>query len=464
MPDDQNPFLQLRTRELYSVAVELQTRQENEAARLHYLACLALEPDNVYVLQNLATVLINLGKFFTSEAVSRRALALAPSNPYIQSNLANALTRLRRYNDAEDYLDEAVKSPLKNEQNFAGIWHNRGLVKFILGDFDRALACFDKSLELQPNVVTVLADKGLCLLALGQIQKGLSLYEVRWESLYRCQVWDLGIPEWQGEDLDGKHLLVHHEQGFGDGLMLCRFLVSLRDLGAKLTVACPPNLIDLYQQNFPFANFVDWKDETLGTGYDFHSPMLSLLRWLKISGPNQIDAAPYLVSKSEPKIKLPSTKLRIGLCWSSGDHGPKLLERRRNVPLNLLLPLLEIPNCRIVSLQKGNNEGDIAYYGAESLIFDPMPRCDNFADTAQIVSELDLVISVDSAVAHLAGALGKPVWMLGPFTRCWRWWHQTSGKPWYQNFKIYTQSQDGSWDFACKTVVRKAWELEKSYG
>lgn len=464
MPDDQNSIPEVsRAQTLYQTGVELHMKQEFEPARLHYLAALISDPGHVLALQNLGALFISLGKFHMAEVISRRALAIDPSNPHIQSNLANALTRLRRYNEAEVYLDDAAKSPLRHEVNSAGIWHNRGLVKFILGDFDRALACFDKALELQPGTINVLADKGLCLLALGQIQKGLTAYEVRWESLYRCQVWDLGIPEWQGEDLKGRSLLVHHEQGFGDGLMLCRFLSNLRDLGVKLTLACPVELVRLYQQNFPFVNIVDWKGEDLGTGYDFHSPMLSLLKWLGIKGPNQIDSTPYLIS-SLPSIRLPSSKLKIGLCWSSGDHGPKLLERRRNVPLNLLLPLLEIPNCRVISLQKGENERDISAFGAESLLFDPMPRCEDFADTAAVVSELNLVITVDSAVAHLAGALGKPVWMLGPYTRCWRWWHQTSGKPWYQNFKIFQQSSDGSWDFACKTVVKKAWELEKSYG
>ncbi len=146
--------------------------------------------------------------------------------------------------------------------------------------------------------------------------------------------------------------------------------------------------------------------------------------------------------------------MRVGICWESGDHSPALRRRIRTVPLELFFPISEIPGVRLVSLQKSNAQSDILRLGAETFIFDPMSQVEDFYDTASIIQSLDLVISVDSAVAHLAGALGKPTLMLGPFTRCWRWWDETTGLPWYRNFEII--QQENPWDWKMPMQIVKA--------
>ncbi len=457
-----------REEQLFAAALHFHSRGEIEAAKLHYLAVLQLNPTHFLALQNLGAALIALGKFHASVAVSRRAKKIQPKSLHVMSNLANALTRLRHYDEAEALLIECTRMMEKDEaerkeQNLAldesnaGIWHNYALVKFILGDYKKALAGFDKSLQIKPDTVSVLADRGLCLLSLGHIQDGLAAYEVRWEALYKSRIWELPIIQWQGEDLSGRHILVHHEQGFGDGIMFSRFLQNLNAMGATITVACPPSLHELYETNFPYVTAKNWEDlDSVGSGYDYHVPMMSLMRWLNIKSPADINSAPYLKAHKgfEFRPSLQSNAKKIGICWSSGNHGPNLSERRRDIPLELFLPLLEQSDVTLVSLQKGDNERDIVRCGVESLIHNPMGKIENFADTAAVIQYLDLVVTVDSAVAHLAGAMGKKVYMLGPYTRCWRWWSVSTGRPWYNDMKVFTQSIDGTWNAAVRSVVQ----------
>jgi hypothetical protein len=195
--------------------------------------------------------------------------------------------------------------------------------------------------------------------------------------------------------------------------------------------------------------------ENSAEAYDYHTPMLSLMRWLNIKDSRQIDARPYL--KADPLRapgELPDALFKVGICWASGNHSPSMRERRRVVPLPAFLPMSEIPNVSLVSLQVGPESADIAHNGMEGIVFDLTHRLEDFAATADLIARLNLVISVDSAVAHLAGALGKPTLMLSPYTRCWRWWNKTSGWPWYERMAVFSQGQDGTWDEAIYRVTK----------
>jgi hypothetical protein len=213
------------------------------------------------------------------------------------------------------------------------------------------------------------------------------------------------------------------------------------------------------QSNFRFIRVLSLEDPEIvekTRGIDYHSPMLSVMRWLGYEKPEQISAKPYLTAKAEAPITLPNTKIKIGICWASGDHTPALRDRRRLVPLPLFLPLLDDPNISLIALQKGGDEKDIIAYGLESIVFDFHHKLEDWQDTANTIMCLDLVISVDSAVAHLACALGKPCVMLSPHTRCWRWWGIKSGWPWYERMVIYPQERDGTWDRPMAEAIKRA--------
>jgi tetratricopeptide (TPR) repeat protein len=424
------------------------------AAYLHYLAALTLDPNHISALQNLSAVLLGMNKFVAAEATAARALASEPGNVHIQSNRGVAILGQRRFAEAQ----KLFQLILQKYPEMAPIWHNLGLAKYMVEDFGGAVKDFDKALAFGPSTAQIESDRALALLALGQIQKGLEAYEIRWANLFKSRIWDLGLSEWQGQDLRGKNLLVHHEQGFGDGLMLVRFAQNLHWRGANITLAVPAELIRLFELNFEFCHVVDWASDINSEGFDYHSPLLSVVRWLGIESPKNISSKPYLEVQGQPRPEV-SGPYRIGLCWASGNHSAALSARRRVVSLEAFLPLAIMPEISLVSLQKGAGENDIEDLGLLGLMQNGTSRVTDFADTADLISTLDLVISVDSAVAHLAGAMGKKVLMLGPSPRCWRWWGIDSGLPWYENFEIYAQESNGSWDRPVADVIFRTKEL-----
>lgn len=447
-----------RAEEINHAGVLLLNRGELEPARLHFLGALMLEPQNPRALQNLGSCLRALGHAAASEIMAMRSVVVTNGqNPFCISNLGVAQTALKKYPEALANLEKA----LSMLPEAAPQYHNLGLVHYITGNFERALSLFNQSLELAYNK-QAMSDKSLALLSLGRLQEGLESYEVRWDLLKRSHIWDMNIAEWQGQSLDGTRLLVHHEQGFGDSIMLVRFIKSLAKYKCSITLAVPASLQRLFQRSFPFCRVLDINGELPdASSFDYHVPLLSLMRWSGVGAPKEISSETYLVAKPDPVMKLPENRRRIGICWASGNHTKEMADRRRMVPLTHFLPLLMDPTISVISLQVGPDSKDIVTNGLEGIFFDPTMKIENFAQTADTMASLDLIISVDSAVAHLAGAIGKPCLMLSPYSRCWRWWSKETGWPWYGKMKIYSQEANGSWALPMKKVVKDAlWMLK----
>lgn len=447
MPDS-NMDPKLRAEQLNSLGADYHRKGNIPAARLHYTAALLVDPEHSFALQNLSGTLFSSHQNRAALTVANRAIMVDPNNAYAYANRAAALIHLGKFDSAVAEFERVIRM-LPDD---AGVLHNYALLQYMRGNSIRATKLLKRSLELQPDKGDDdYRDGDLAIFALSRdLQEGLELYDSRWKNLFKSRAWELGVPEWRGEDLQGKHLLFHHEQGYGDGIMLLRFVCDLEALGATVTVAVPKDLIRLAE--CVVSRVVEWKSD-YPSEFDYHVPMLSALRWLKVNK-NTISSAPYLTAVPFGHSLGASGKLKVGICWASGDHGPETRPRRRVIDLDRFFPLAEIPGVRLISLQKGEDQKDILNLGAESFIFDPMGRVEDFYDTASVISELDLVACVDSAVAHLAGALGKPVIMLGPYTRCWRWWGITNGLPWYENFRIFSQSDPKSWDTPMRRLER----------
>lgn len=453
-----------RVEELINLGVKFFHDNHLEPARLHFLAALSLDPKNSTAWQNLGAVLRNLNYFEAGHIASKRAVELTHGqNPYCLTNLGVSLLALRRHSEALKILSD-IADRLSGD---APPRHNYGLILYIMGKYNDALAAFEKSLELryQSNCAS---DRSITLLSMGKIEEGLAAYECRWETLNKSPIWKLPIREWKGEDVSGQRLIVHHEQGFGDSIMLVRFMKQLASQHkCHITLAVPQELVRLFAKSFPFISVLDYNDESLNdnSGFAYHVPMLSVLRYIGVRRPNDIDSSPYLMPVGGCPITVPKAHKRVGICWASGNHAPALMDRRRIVPLKFFLPLMEDPDINLISLQKGYDAKDIQSLGLENIIFDPSHRLNDFADTADVISQLDLVITVDSAVAHLAGALGRPTLVLSPYTRCWRWWGLPSGSPWYDRMALYTQAASGSWESTMKSLVgRASWILKEPKG
>jgi tetratricopeptide (TPR) repeat protein len=423
-----------------------------DPAKLHFLSALYCDPNEAQAWQNLAATLRNMHHYPAAEVAAHRAVQLTEGrNPYCRANLGVTQFANRKFADSLKTLEGVTK----DLPEVMPSWHNYGLVLYMMGNYPEALRAFETALKFGYSD-NLASDRALTLLSLGKIGEGLASYEVRWKLLAKHPIWSTVVPEWQGESLEGKHILCHHEQGFGDSLMLVRFVEPMLKKAQRVSLAVPAPLMRLFRDNLPFSiQILDVEDESLKDpqGFDCHSPLLSLMRWSNISRPDQISSKPYFRQIPESPIIFPRAKVNIGICWASGNHSRELVDRRRLAPLAAFLPLLHNPDVSLVSLQKGEDERDIALNGLEGIVFDPAHKLGDFFDTAKLISCLDLVISVDSAVAHLAGAMGKPTIMLSPYTRCWRWWGKESGWPWYPRMKIFHQKGNGSWHSAIKDAI-----------
>ena len=435
--------------ELNHKGAEFYLQGNLEAAKFHFTAALMVDYNNPRGLHNLSASLLGEGKLWAALAVARRGVMAAPGSAAVRCNLGAAYSRIGKF----DLAKRELQAGIDIDPGLHGLYHNLGLAHYMDGEFSLAVENYDKALVGSPTAVGLQCDRALGILATGDFLRGIAEYECRWDQLVKPKVWDSGIPRWHGEDIEGKYIILHHEQGFGDSIMLVRFAEDLLNRGAKVTIAVPPPLIGLFTFNFRRCDVVSWEDAPKVPA-DYWTPMLSAPLHLGISK-EKISSEPYL--QAPPWSEAPELPqgFRIGIVWESGDHGAKLMERRRVAPLELFFPMAEIPNTRIISLQLGGGP-QILNTGAESFIFDAMRRVETFAHTAAIIKSLDLVIAVDSSVAHLAGAMGVPCVVLSPFTRCWRWWDEDSGDPWYSRMWISSQHEFGNWGIAVTRATEYA--------
>jgi hypothetical protein len=420
-------------------------------AYMHFIGAILADNSNHLAWMNTSAALISFQKAVSAEIAARRALAFDPTSKMIRVNLSNALMGQRRWAE----VNALHKEICSNDMLEPGPWHNWGLSLYMQEEFDRAIGCFDRALELSGGSRQVKNDMAIALLASGRLDEALELYEVRWDTLWKSPAWNMGLPQWQGEQLDNKGIIIAHEQGFGDSLMLCRFINNIHAIypSAKIGVTVPKELVELFKFNFPYSSVYDHEQIPVGlTDYHYFTPMLSMMRWLGYAHPEDIVPTPYLQGPGKFHFTAKG-EIKVGICWSSGDHGYMMHRRRRQIMLEKFLPLAAYPRVRLYSLQKGDAEKEIQTSFAQAFVMADCNRTADFADTADIISQLDFVVTVDTAVAHLAGAMGKPTLMLMPNPRCWRWWEKYNGLPWYKDMAIFQQAPDGSWDIAMDELI-----------
>nr|ADI23455.1 FOG: TPR repeat [uncultured nuHF1 cluster bacterium HF0770_35I22] len=400
-----------------------------------------MDPNVPDVYNNLGVVLRRLGNKSAAVACYRKCLSLKPENAGVHSNLGNALRDLGQLELAAENHQRAVKLKGGNPESH----FNLGLVLRDLGKLQQALNSFNKALELNPNHVDCQWDKALTLLTMGDYQNGFDQYEARWK-LERNPPRTFSKPNWNGESLKNKRLLVFQEQGFGDMIQFSRFIPLVKDLGAKVFVEVQPELYDLFLP-LKGADKIIKKGNTL-PAFDFCIPMMSLYKSLCISEKNMPATFPYLFPPPNPSIKIlkkpnPDEKT-VGIVWAGKPTHKNDLNR--SCSFEHFIDLIGMPNLTIFSLQKGGKEDAIKEFGCQELITDLSKRIKGFNDTASIISQLDLVISVDTATAHLAGALNKPVWVILPFAPDWRWMREDNLSVWYPSMKLFRQKEPRVWE------------------
>lgn len=420
------------------------------AARQAYEQAIALEPTLAEAHNNLALVLGKLGLESEARAVFECAASINPALAAARSNLGALMSRDSAVDDAAAMLREAVR--LAPESSDART--NYGAVLMRQHRFAEAKDEFRRVLAAVPGFASAELNLGLALLTEGRLDEGWPYYEARWQQpQLREKRPQLASPAWTGEPLDGRTLLVFSEQGFGDNIQFVRYLYVLRRRypTARLIYYGLHALTDLFGAS-PIgadAEIVRWGEPI--PAHDWHCPIMSL-GWrcgtvlANIPDPGAYLAPdPALSARWRDRLASPDAhaQLKVGLVWASSETF--VYRSAKTIALKALLPLLEVPGITWVNLQFGKEAAEIDDNGLRGRFTDPMPEVTSFHDTAAIIADLDLVISVDTAVAHLAAAMGQPVWMLDRYDTDWRWLLDREDSPWYASLRIFRQAALGDW-------------------
>jgi lipoprotein NlpI len=423
--------------QLFAKAAEDHKQGRMDAAVATYTEVLRLKPDFSDALNNLGVALRAQGKFEAAVSCYKRSLAIRPDNPGAWSNMGNALREVGRL--AEAY--EAHKKSVELKSDAPEGIYNLGLVLRDLGRIREAMDCFNRAIAMRDNYYDCLWDRALTWLLIGDYKRGFEHYEWRWK-LDRSPPRKFDKPVWDGKDLGGKTILLHAEQGYGDMIEWARFIPLVKQRGAgKVIVECQTGLLRLLAT-------VDGVDEMLIKAhkpphFDVYYPLLSLPKMFGVTMETLPNTVPYLGPPEIHGKKLPSVpgaKLKVGIVWA-GKTTPK----DRSCGLEHFISIMDTPGVAFYSFQKGGRKDDIVKLGAESMITDLDPLIEDFADSAAFMAQLDLVITIDSAPAHLAGAVAAPTWCLLIHNADWRWLLDRDDCPWYPTMRVFRQPKPGDW-------------------
>ncbi|MBF0126932.1 MAG: tetratricopeptide repeat protein [Magnetococcales bacterium] len=442
----------------HNLSILLQKQKRYREAEPPCRQALRLQPDHVEALNNLGIILKNLHRHPEAETAYRQALRLAPEHVEVLSNLGVLLYARRRFQDAEALYRQA----LARQPDHVTTLYNLGIVLWEQKRFPEAVDAYRRTLDLQPDHADAQWNLSLLFLVLGRFPEAWPLFEARTHpniSETNSFTIEAGFPRWRGEDLTGRSLLIVPEQGYGDQIQFCRFAALLKDKGAaKISLACKPPLWSLFQSLTGVELLWAQEDPRAYPPHDFWTLPLSLPLHLNTTLQTLPAKLPYLRPPTE-RISHWATRItgngyRVGLVWK-GNPGFNNDTRRSLPGLPQMAPWWEIPGVIFFSLQKGNGEAEARHPPLRQPIHHCADEIRDFADTAAIIHALDLVISCDTAVAHLAGAMGKPCWVLLPARGTdWRWLHEREDSPWYPGvMRLFRQTTPGDWSGVVRRVV-----------
>jgi tetratricopeptide (TPR) repeat protein len=408
---------------------------------------LALDPGLAETWLALGNSLMGQARVGEAIEAYRGGAALAPDHAQLLGNLGAALQAAGRFAEAV----ECYRQAIAHRPADAALHDNLGTALQALRQPEAALSAYRRALELRPGDARISMNLGTCLLLMGELKEGFSAYRARWSLADRMlDPPDLPVPPWEGEDLTGKTVLIHCEQGFGDALHFIRYAGIVAAHAGRVLVLTPPALARLFRsiERVEITQTIPPPD-----GIDYHAPLLCLPRLLGTELATIPAAVPYLAAEPAQirrwHDRLAPDQARIGLVWAGaardGDPRALIVDRRRSLELAALEPLGGRRGVQFVSLQKGLPSTQARRPPPGLELFDPTGELEDFADTAALVAALDLVIAVDTAVAHLAGALGRPVWLLSRLDGCWRWLLERDDSPWYPTLKLFRQRREGGW-------------------
>ena len=452
-----------------NLGIALVESGESEAAISSYDRAIALQPDYAEAHANLANALSDAHQYDAALAAADRAIALRPGFAAGHNSRGVSLAALARFDEAVIAYERAISL----DPAYADAYSNLGNSLAQIGDHAKALVALATSVQIDPSAVQPHWNYAVELLRAGNLEQGWAEYEWRWKKQdkfprprQRFHPARFQGAHWAGEPIAGRTILLHAEQGFGDAIHFVRYAPLVAAMGAKVVIESHDELRRLFE-SIPGVEQVIARGAPL-PAVDAHCPFMSLPLALRTEVNTIPGATPYLhaapdaiaqwaerLAALEPKPAAtdpPGRLLRVGLCWAgSPKHSD---DADRSISLSMLAPLAD-SHVTFVSLQKGPARDQAAHVPAAMRLIDVTDDLVDFADSAALIENLDLVITVDTAVAHLAGALGKPVWVMMRRVADWRWLINRRDTPWYPTMRLFRQTSRGDWGPVVAGVARE---------
>ncbi len=441
----------LKPQDYLALAVNLKKSGNIADAEKYYLKAIELNPEFWEAFYNLGILYHENGKVNLAVDCYKESIRLKPDFYLSHSNLGSAYRELSLFNLA----CESYKKSIQLNPSYSDAHYNLGVVNGFLYNYDEAMNCYNNAITVDASHVNAHWNKSLLLLASGNFDEGFREYEWRMKRKEFSKR-DFKCPQLKDQNIFNKNVVVYAEQGFGDAIQFARYLPMLKNKGCNVTLACDSLLLDL----FKFLNGIDkivLEEEALKNQneFDFNISLLSLPYYFKTTLETIPSAVPYIkVSdikiKEWKKILKNDDNFKIGLVWGGNPKHGK--DDNRSIPLEDFSILSSLKDVKLFSLQKGKPLKQIenCNFNIENL---SAIGQNSFVDTAAIIENLDLVISVDTSVAHLAGAVGKPIWTLLQYDFDWRWMKDRNDSPWYPSMKLFRQKAPGDWKSVIYDIV-----------
>ena len=420
--------------------------QENELdhALQAFQRSIDLNPNHLRGLTNLGATLEKLGRYEESAMILRHALVLAPDNVAGLKNLGHVILKLGHAGEGLHLLRRAAELAPDD----ADAHYTLGNALLRMERLQEALACYARVRELQPNTARAYFAPASVLLMNGQYKDGWAAYESRFDmAAYKPNVNNVHERLWDGGPLNGRRLLIHVEQGFGDTMEFARYVPLVRDKAGdgKIFMLCEPELFRILETLEGVDEFYQMRSDATIT-YDVHIPLMSL--------PHRFGTTLETIPNKTPYVKVPAgtkakvrrrkdAKLSVAFVWAGRPTHSD--DRFRSCSVQWFSTLFDVPGVDFYSIQWGPRAVELDPYLKNENVFSMTDKLTDFAETAAIIDQVDLVIAIDTAVAHLAGALGKPVWTILPFGGEWRWLFRREDTPWYPNMRLFRQRILGDW-------------------
>jgi tetratricopeptide (TPR) repeat protein len=415
---------------------------------------LAELPDHPEALHLMGVVAFRKKKVEQAVKLMERSLARGGGRPHYYRNLCEAYRYVGRYDEALAAGNKALAMAPDDPQTLT----NLAILHYARLELDRTMELCERALKLDPKLPSAHFELSEALLLRGEFERGWDEYEWRYQIPGAGKLMPkTDRPQWDGKPLGNATLMLVADQGFGDAIQFCRYIPWAAERAPNLVVACSPELRPIIeQQPGVLRTFDRWE---LAGPFAAYCPLTGLPRLAKTrletipADVPYLAAEPALIERWRQRLSalVPAGHKRVGIVWAGRPTHNN--DRNRSVPLSTFAPLGQIPGVSLLSLQKGPGQAQIAKYFGRAPLISLGPELDNYRDTMAVLDQLDLIVTVDTSVGHLAAAMGRPVWIMLPYAPDWRWLLQREDSPWYPSLRLFRQSEPKRWDDVMERVT-----------